>query len=88
MLTKKFLFSLPFRSIGRLWYHWPQYLTHSSIVLVWHSWHCTKLVQILIDFPLAVFVSNAIMISPPHILASSMVSPKAQFLALCSLSSG
>jgi len=24
-----------------------EYLTHSSIFLVWHSWHCTKLVQIL-----------------------------------------
>ena len=30
-----------------LWYHWPQYLTHSSILLVWHSWHCIKLVQVL-----------------------------------------
>jgi len=39
--------SLPSRSIGRLRYHWPQYLTHSSILLVWHSCHCTKLVQIL-----------------------------------------
>ena len=36
-------------------------------------------------FPLAVFVPNAIMISPPHILAS-VVSPKVQFSALCSLS--
>ena len=36
-------------------------------------------------FLLAVFVLNAIMISPPHILAS-VVSPKAQFSALCSLS--
>ena len=35
--------------------------------------------------PHAVFVSNAIIISPPHIFAS-VVSPKAQFSAPCSLS--
>jgi len=35
--------SLPSRSIGRLRYHWPQYLTQSSILLVWHSWHGTAL---------------------------------------------
>ena len=37
------------------------------------------------SYHLAVFVSNAIVISPPHILAS-VVSPNAQFSALCSLS--
>ena len=43
---KNFL-SLPSRSIGRLRYHWPRNLTRSSIILVWNSWHCTKLIQIL-----------------------------------------
>jgi len=39
---------MPYSRVSfRLRYHWPQYLTHSSILLVWHSWHCTKLVQIL-----------------------------------------
>ena len=45
-LMKNFL-SLPSRSIGRLRYHWPRNLTRSSIILVWNSWHCTKLIQIL-----------------------------------------
>ena len=63
------------------------FATHDGFVLVarlvWHSWHCSKLVQIF--FPLAVSVSNATTISPPNILAS-VVSPKAQFSALYSLS--
>jgi len=45
--TMKNFLSMPSRSVGRIWYHWPQYLTHSSVLLVWHSWHCTKLVKIL-----------------------------------------
>ena len=35
-------FYLPDCLHGCLRYHRPQYLTHSSVILVWHSRHCSK----------------------------------------------
>ena len=65
----------------------PLLLASKSISISLHYttlWHCTKLVSFL-----SLFVSNVITISTPHILASvvTMVSTKAQFSALCTLSS-
>jgi len=63
--------------------------TDHSILLTrlssWFAIHGTALNWFRSNLPLTVFVSNAIMISPPHILVS-VVSPEAQFLALYSLS--
>jgi len=64
----------------------PLLLASKSISISLHYttlWHCTKLVSFL-----SLFVSNVITISTPHILASvvTMVSTKAQFSALCTLS--
>jgi len=64
----------------------PLLLASKSISISLHYntlWHCTKLLSFL-----SLFVSNVITISTPHILASvvTMVSTKAQFSALCTLS--